>query len=162
VGTSVSYEHIFHFLAINVIHMLFLLVIFSHHLMDKRCISFCFLFFVKRPYDFFQLFFILQMQIDYVCILFYFSTKRVDHTNTRLSSQLERNPGLCPNKLYSKFLENLNLTLTSALMAPSHKGPKTTFMKRKFKQWWSTIPPNKQQNEQFTILHTLFVDINKW
>jgi hypothetical protein len=95
---------------------------------------FCFLFFVKRPYDFFQLFFILQMQIDYVCILFYFSTKRVDHTNTRLSSQLERNPGLCPNKLYSKFLENLNLTLTSALMAPSHKGPKTTFMKRKFKQ----------------------------
>ena len=101
------------------------------------------------------------MQIDYVCILFYFSTKRVDHTNTRLSSQLERNPGLCPNKLYSKFLENLNLTLTSALMAPSHKGPKTTFMKRKFKQRWSTIPPNKQQNEQFTILHTLFVDINK-
>jgi hypothetical protein len=49
-------NHIFHFLAINVIHMLFLFVIFSHHLMDKRSISFCFLFFVKRPYSFSTIF----------------------------------------------------------------------------------------------------------
>lgn len=39
------------------------------------------------------------------------STKRVDHSNTRLSSQLDRNPGTDDNNLNSIFYEHLTRSL---------------------------------------------------
>ena len=44
-----------------------------------------------------------------------FSTKRVDHTNTRLQSQLEKNPGADDNNLNSIFYEHLTRSLQQSL-----------------------------------------------
>ena len=43
------------------------------------------------------------------------STKRVDHSNTRLASQLERNPGADDNNLNSIFYEHLTRSLQHSL-----------------------------------------------
>ena len=43
------------------------------------------------------------------------STKRVDHSNTRLSSQLDRNPGGDDNNLNSIFYEHLSRSLQRSL-----------------------------------------------
>ncbi|KAJ8308590.1 hypothetical protein KUTeg_013464 [Tegillarca granosa] len=43
------------------------------------------------------------------------NTKRVDHSNTRLSSQLERNPGADDNNLNSIFYEHLTRSLQHSL-----------------------------------------------
>ncbi|GFO35467.1 pecanex-like protein 1 [Plakobranchus ocellatus] len=44
-----------------------------------------------------------------------YNTKRVDHTNTRLASQLERNPGADDNNLNSIFYEHLTRSLQHSL-----------------------------------------------
>ncbi|KAH6924752.1 hypothetical protein HPB50_023787 [Hyalomma asiaticum] len=44
-----------------------------------------------------------------------YNTKRVDHSNTRLSSQLERNPGSDDNNLNSIFYEHLTRSLQQSL-----------------------------------------------
>ena len=44
-----------------------------------------------------------------------YSTNRVDHTNTRLSSQLDRNPGADDNNLNSIFYEHLTRSLQHSL-----------------------------------------------
>ncbi|XP_052105318.1 pecanex-like protein 1 isoform X2 [Mytilus californianus] len=44
-----------------------------------------------------------------------YNTKRVDHSNTRLSSQLERNPGADDNNLNSIFYEHLTRSLQHSL-----------------------------------------------
>ncbi|XP_064603904.1 pecanex-like protein 1 isoform X2 [Liolophura sinensis] len=44
-----------------------------------------------------------------------YNTKRVDHSNTRLSSQLERNPGSDDNNLNSIFYEHLTRSLQHSL-----------------------------------------------
>ena len=45
----------------------------------------------------------------------FISTKRVDHSNTRLSSQLDRNPGTDDNNLNSIFYEHLTRSLQHSL-----------------------------------------------
>lgn len=45
----------------------------------------------------------------------FFSTKRVDHSNTRLASQLDRNPGSDDNNLNSIFYEHLTRSLQHSL-----------------------------------------------
>ncbi|XP_037394208.1 pecanex-like protein 1 isoform X2 [Pygocentrus nattereri] len=44
-----------------------------------------------------------------------YNTKRVDHSNTRLASQLDRNPGCDDNNLNSIFYEHLTRSLQSSL-----------------------------------------------
>ncbi|ESO87723.1 hypothetical protein LOTGIDRAFT_127487 [Lottia gigantea] len=44
-----------------------------------------------------------------------YNTKRVDHTNTRLASQLDRNPGADDNNLNSIFYEHLTRSLQHSL-----------------------------------------------
>ncbi|XP_061599627.1 pecanex-like protein 1 [Cololabis saira] len=44
-----------------------------------------------------------------------YNTKRVDHSNTRLASQLDRNPGLDDNNLNSIFYEHLTRSLQHSL-----------------------------------------------
>lgn len=54
----------------------------------------------------------------YLSVIFFpsiFSTKRVDHSNTRLASQLERNPGADDNNLNSIFYEHLTRSLQHSL-----------------------------------------------
>jgi hypothetical protein len=57
--------------------------------------------------------------IGHFCILSlcpkYCSTKRVDHSNTRLSSQIDRNPGADDNNLNSIFYEHLTRSLQHSL-----------------------------------------------
>ena len=50
------------------------------------------------------------------------STNRVDHTNTRLSSQLDRNPGADDNNLNSIFYEHLTRSLQHSLCGDLHLG----------------------------------------
>lgn len=48
-------------------------------------------------------------------LLFFCSTKRVDHSNTRLASQLDYNPGTDDNNLNSIFYEHLTRSLQHSL-----------------------------------------------
>ena len=50
-----------------------------------------------------------------VFVSMYFSTKRVDHSNTRLASQLDYNPGTDDNNLNSIFYEHLTRSLQHSL-----------------------------------------------
>ena len=47
-----------------------------------------------------------------------YNTKRVDHSNTRLSTHLERNPGADDNNLNSIFYEHLTRSLQNRYLSP--------------------------------------------
>ncbi|XP_068399585.1 pecanex-like protein 1 isoform X4 [Eschrichtius robustus] len=51
-----------------------------------------------------------------------YNTKRVDHSNTRLASQLDRNPGSDDNNLNSIFYEHLTRSLQHSLCGDLHLG----------------------------------------
>jgi len=50
-----------------------------------------------------------------LCVFIVCSTKRVDHSNTRLASQLDYNPGTDDNNLNSIFYEHLTRSLQHSL-----------------------------------------------
>ena len=56
-----------------------------------------------------------RLSIDMRCFLYHSSTKRVDHSNTRLSTQLDKNPGSDDNNLNSIFYEHLTRSLQETL-----------------------------------------------
>ena len=49
-----------------------------------------------------------------------YNTKRVDHSNTRLSTHLERNPGADDNNLNSIFYEHLTRSLQNRYLSSYH------------------------------------------
>lgn len=59
--------------------------------------------------------YLLKKQMHNFWSYFSCSTNRVDHTNTRLSSQLDRNPGADDNNLNSIFYEHLTRSLQHSL-----------------------------------------------
>ena len=68
----------------------------------------------KIPLSIFAVGFVLVV-VSHCMITVHCSTKRVDHSNTRLASQLDYNPGTDDNNLNSIFYEHLSRSLQHSL-----------------------------------------------
>ena len=62
-----------------------------------------------------------------------YNTKRVDHSNTRLATHLERNPGADDNNLNSIFYEHLTRSLQNRYIDFWLKSEETEHVKQQFR-----------------------------